>query len=276
MIGETGKSLQEFMENLNQQVTKVRHFKIGKIDHYGQVIGIKEYEEGKVPLDHQDHFYDELERVIKLEKYEREFSKPTVRIYSYGPGGLKVLESVWFDRYGKIENIHRYRYDSETGLMLERFEYNREGSLFYSIRSAYDEGNNLIEESWHRKNGSLIKRYKYLYYPDGELEQEENYDGQDNLVGLYHFTYDERGNVREKSWYNPAGMLMSKFVYICDAEDRVIKIELFDGKENLEVSQEFKYDETGNLLEEKWLDAEKKPIKLLKYDPNDPSRVYWA
>lgn len=257
--------LAEHVADIEKRIVKVRHFKTGRIDKYGHVVGIKEYPEGKVPFEHQDHCYDDEDRVIELLKYDRDFSRPTKRLYFYEKGSYKVSESIWIDRYGKIENIHRYVYDSETGLMTERAEYDREGQIFYSIRSVYDDSGNMVEESWHGRKGEPIKRHTYEYDESGEIVIEVQYDRENNMIGFYNFSYDERGNLLEKQWHNSAGTLMSTFRYVCDEEDRVIRISLFGPEDGLENSQEFVYDDVGNIIEEKWYDENENLVKHLRY-----------
>ncbi|MCL5037213.1 MAG: hypothetical protein M1269_08880 [Chloroflexi bacterium] len=258
------EKFEQFMEKINSRIESSKDFKSGKVDIYGHVVGIKEYPPGRVPHQHQTHYYDNNGNVIKLEIFEPEFTKPLTRIYFYNPGEDKLIESIWFNRYNRLMNIHRYRYDSENGLMLERYEYDKEGQLFYSIKSVYLRGE-LIGESWHNPRGALIKRYRYENYPDGELSLEETYNSADRMEGFFTFTYDGRGNLRDKVWHNAEGRVMSTFRYTCDENDNVVKIELTGPDGMLEAWQVFTHDGVGNILTERWYDGTGEVIKDIRY-----------
>ena len=253
--------------DFDDKIVKVRHFKSGKLDNYGLVVGIFEYT-GEFPHVRQDHSYDEHDRVLKLEKFEKDFSKPTSRLYFYEGDGNKIVESVWLDRYGKIDNIHRYAYDMETGLMMQRAEYDREGRLFYLIKTKYDLEKTPpreMEEAWYDKKDNLIKRQEYIYNEKEEIITENHYDSNNQFDGAFHFTYDERGILHEKKWQNKNRRFMSTFRYTVDADENTIKAELLDAEGNLESYQTFAYDAVGNITGEKWFDANGEMFKDLKF-----------
>ncbi|MCE1245401.1 MAG: hypothetical protein LWY06_02020 [Firmicutes bacterium] len=262
------RKIAEFIKGVDEKIKSVKHFKTGKLDDYGHIVGIHEFTPGRVPHIHQDHFYDELGRVIKFQKYEQEFSKPTTRVYFYDQDGDKLMEAVWVDRYGKIENIHRYSYDGETGLMKERAEYDREGRLFYSIRTAFDlttDPPRQIEEAWFDPAGKPIKRLVYKYDESGEICTEERFDANNIFDGAFHFEYDERGILKQKSWQSKSGRVMSAFRYEVDADEKVTKTEMLDENMVVETIQTLTYDDIGNVKEEVWKDGEGKVIRQVKY-----------
>ena len=74
------RSTEEFLDRLNSKIVKMKSFRTGKIDNYGVVSGIRECEPGKVPHVHQNHYYDAFDRVIKLEMFEKDFTRPRLRI----------------------------------------------------------------------------------------------------------------------------------------------------------------------------------------------------
>lgn len=254
-------------QEFDDKIVKVRHFKTGKLDNFGLVVGMNEYI-GEFPHVRQDHSYDAHDRVLKLEKFEKDFSKPTTRLYFYEGDGNKIMESVWLDRYGKIDNIHRYAYDQETGLMMQRAEYDREGRIFYLIKTKYDMSftpPREMEEAWYDKKDALIKRQEYIYNEKGEIITENHYDSNNMFDGAFHFTYDERGILHEKKWMNKNRQFMSIFRYTVDANENTTKAELLDADGNLESYQTFVYDAIGNLTEEKWFHADGEMFKHLKF-----------
>ena len=263
------KRIEEYVsKEFNEKIVKVRHFKSGKLDDYGKVVGVYEFTGEKFPHVRQDHHYDENDRVLKLEKFEKDFSKPLTRLYFYEGDIDKVVESVWLDRYGKIDNIHRYAYDIETGLMMERAEYDREGKLFYLIRTKFDMEHDPVrevEEAWFDKSDQLIKKQVYDYDENGEIIVETRFDANNQFDGAFHFTYDSRGILSQKKWQSRSGRFMSTFKYTVDDNENTTKLELFNDKDELESIQTFKYDEIGNLVEEKWMDDTGEVLKHLKY-----------
>ena len=266
-LNEKFKSLEEFFAELETLVVKIRHFQSGRIDHYGNVVGVKEYPSGQYPFVHQDHFYDELDRVIKLEKYDNDFSRPIKRIYFYNPKELKVIESVWFDRYDRIDNIHRYLYDGVSGLMIQRAEYTKEGEIFYTITSKYDQAEppHLIEEMWNDVRGKMIKRQEYSYNENDEMSEERFFNSKNELTGFNQFFYDENGNLLERRWHNSNGVVMSSFVYTYYDTNDVFSLCIYNAVGNLETWQEFYRDAYGNTVEERWYDKEHRLIRQIKH-----------
>lgn len=254
---------EELSAQVKPLIKSVRHFKSGKINRYGKVLGVVEYSKGKVPFEHQDHHYDDQGRVIMLEKFTREFSKPTVRYYMYREE--RMSESVWIDRYGKIENFHHYRYDDLSSLLVWRGEFDHEGKLFYSINSAYDSKNALIQEAWNDANNKFLKRFTYTYDKQGELETEGHYGQNDQLIGVNTFKYDAKGNLLERRWADAQGKVLSRFVYTIDNKNQVSSLQLFGKDGKMKIKQEFAYDETGNVVRERWFDERGSMVKDLRF-----------
>jgi hypothetical protein len=260
-------SVSEFYAEMEKLIVKVRHFKAGKLDNYGTIVGIRECEEGRVPFVHQDHYYDSLDRVIRLEKFENDFSKPTRRFYFYNPGELKVIESVWFDRYDRIENIHRYLYNNTRGLLIQRAEYTKEGEIFYAITSRYDDAEpaHLLEELWTDVAKKQIKRHEYSYDEKQNMSEERMFDNANSLIGSNHFVHDDKGRLLQRKWHNSEGIAMSSFVYDYDENDDAKALSIYDSQGNLESWQEFSRDALGNVKEEKWYDGANNLLRQLRY-----------
>jgi hypothetical protein len=261
-------NIDEFNEMVSSKIVKTRYFKTGKVDEYGHVVGIKEFEHGHVPHVHQEHHYDNLDRVIKFEKYEQEFSKPLTRFYFYEDADIKLSEAVWLDRYGKIDNVHRYQYDENSGLMTLRAEYNREGEIYYQIESEYDKSTDpprLIGDIWKDMAGNQIKRLAYEYDESSEIVVERNYDSSNQLTGFFQFEYDEKINLLKKEWYGADEILRSFFTYEYYDNDYVKNATLFNRSGKKESSQLYFYDELCNVVEEKWLNENGEVFKHIKY-----------
>lgn len=245
------------------RIESVRHFKSGRIDRYGKVVGVVEYPKGKVPFDHQAHHYDDRGRVIYFEKFIREFTKPTRRYYRYQDRQLS--HAIWVDRYGNIENVHHYRYDDLTQLLVWRAEFDHTGKLFYSISSSYDSHNNLVEEAWYDASNRFVKRYAFTYHQNGEIETESHYDQNNAPIGFNHMTYDARGNLLERRWNSPQGQARSRFVYTVNAKNQVTVLRLFGPDNKIKTEQQFSYDEIGNVVRECWFDDRGELVKDLRF-----------
>lgn len=260
-------SPEKLIQEAKAQIVRARYFKTGKVDKYGKIVGFREYPEGRVPFEHQVHHYDEMGRVVFFEKYVKEYSKPSLRVFHYED--WRVIEGIWIDRYGNIDNYHRYHYDDATGLMIWRAEYTYEGKLYYSIRSKYDKDAQHIEDAWYDAEDKLVKRLEYENDASGEPLVQREFDAQGQLVGSLKFKYDKNGNVLERAWHNAKDQRMSRFVYSYDAREQLIKVELRGEKDKIEARQEFAYDNVGNVIAEKWFDQNNKLYKDLRFEGSD-------
>lgn len=258
-------SPEQVLAEIKPQIRSMKSFQTGKVNKYGKVVGINEYPKGKVPFERQDHHYDEQGNAVYFEKFVREFSKPSVRCYWYKDGMLD--HAVWFDRYGVLENLHVYLYDDLTGLLCWRAEYDHEGKLFYSIKSKYDSRSNLTEEIWLDNGNRFMKKYVYTYHPSGLLASESRYNHGGTLDGFHYFVYDKKGNMTERRWYSARGEVLSRFAYTFDPKDRVTKLQLYGPGDVLQTSQDFGYDEVGNVLRERLYDEKGRVVKDLRYPP---------
>ncbi|MGE5706871.1 MAG: hypothetical protein ACM3YO_00935 [Bacteroidota bacterium] len=272
-VGTMVGNLEGQIRELEASAVAVRYFHLGKINNYAKVEGIREYPKGQVPHQHQEYHFDAKGRVVKLEIFDREFSKPTKRYYFYEGDGDNVAESVWFDRYGDLDTVHRYTIDPFSKLMVERSEYtiseqDPEPKLFYTIKSLYDTATNppqMTEEAWHAANGTPIKRRRYRYDKEGRLAFEEHYNEKNRFEGFYLLTHDSKGNIRKKEWFNSNRKMMRCFEYTYDNQDRVSKIVLKDENSAVRVIQQFIFDAVGAIVEEKLFDSENKLVKHLHY-----------
>jgi len=253
------------VDEIKPTIKSQKSFQSGKIDKYGKVVGVREFTGNAIPFERQIHHYDAKGRVVYFEKFEREFSKPSVRMYRYQDATASVTESVWVDRYGTIEHYHRYTYDPVSGLLVWRAEYDVYGNLFYSIRSSYDAKFNLIEEAWYDANNTFLKRHAYTYYPKGDMATESHFNNHNQLRGFNAFKYDTRGNMLERAWHDGQGIRRSLFAYTFDKQDRVASLQLIGPDGKLQVKQDFTYDAKNSVIREVWTDETGAVVKDLRY-----------
>lgn len=248
---------------IKKQIKSVRYFKIGRIDQFGRLIGYGEYPKGKVPFEHQAFHYDAQGRVVYFEKYIRDFSKPSKRYYRYE--GDNLADSIWVDRYNRFDTYHCYIFDELTGLMTWRAEYQSDGSLFYTIKSDYDQRGLITSESWFDTSNRMIRRFLYAYDAKGELSTQHLYDARSRLEGHHSYTYDKRGNLLERRWHGADGKRRNGYAYVYGPMDRVATIKVLNDKGNPIMRKEFAYDAIGNVVRERWFDQRGALIKDLQF-----------
>ncbi|MEB3186890.1 MAG: hypothetical protein VKP72_05555 [bacterium] len=244
-------------------IVKSRYFQHGRTDRYGHVVGLREYPAGRVPTDHQVHHYDQAGRVILFEKYTRDFSKPTYRLYRYA--GNVMNEAIWIDRYGHIEHHHCFQYDRVTGQMVWRAEYQPDGTLFYSVASTYDSVGNLIEDAYFDRNDVFVKREAYEHDKAGDVTRERFYDHENALVGFNTFTYDKQRRLTARIWHGPDGVRRSRFAYTYDRQDRLSRLTVYGPTDKNPLVQEFTYDDVGSVTRERWMEASGQVVKELVF-----------
>jgi len=253
---------------MSNESSKVKYFRIGKVDSRGEVVGMWEIAPEKLPHDFIKYSYDDKGRVVRFEKHERDFpGKPSYRTYVYEGDSRSPGKSEWFDRYGNFKGLHRYYCDK--GLMIKREELDTDGSIKYYILSKYDEYNRLTEEAWYGPDDKLDKRDVFAFdnpdIPGITPTEEEKYDENNELTGTFHYTWDERHNLIEKRWHNREGLLQSYYIHKYDKEDRIIWIGLYHEDDSLQISYEYKYDDVGNKISEKCFDGEGNLLKGQKW-----------
>ncbi len=240
---------------------EARYYRIGRIDEFGRVIPMYELDPNLLPDTYQKYFFDEHDRVVKLEEVENG-KLVRVRIYKYDDDSDKVSESLWFDGNGELTGIHRYKYN-DKGLMIWRAEYSPYNYMIYYIVSEHSDDNRLTLESWYNRAGKLLQRVRYYYDDRGEVVREDKINADDELEGYHLLDYDENGNLIEKTWYTPDGARGARFRYEYDERQLLTKIYLYDPEDNLTAVHEFVYDERGNKVEERWYDEKGQLIKRL-------------
>jgi len=251
---------------MNIENATVKYFRIGKVDEKARVVGTKELDPEKLPYEHLKYYYDDKGRVVRFEKYERDFPRPVVRTYKYEGDSPSVKESEWFDRFGNLRGIHRYECDAK-GFMVRREELDADRNLKYYIKSKYDEKGRLIEEAWYNPDDTLEKRDVLGYDDDESMDPawEEKYDAKNEHIGTFYYKYDDRGNLIEKKWYNAKDELQSYYKYKYNDDDLLIWLALYDENDNLQMYHEFEYDKVGNKITEKLFTGDGTLAKIDKW-----------
>lgn len=176
--------------------------------------------------------------------------------------GRRACKSLWKDRKGKLISTFNYTYD-ERGFVTKREEVGKAGRVLSLTTCTCDQGGNLVEERYH-KGEEFLGRNLYTHDGSGRIATETHHNAADEKSGSYHFVYDSAGRLIERSWHNVNGDKMTTFKYTLDGSGRRIRAELVR-KGVIESIQEFKYDTRGNMLEERWFEADGTLIRTIPY-----------
>ena len=110
------------------------------------------------------------------------------------------------DKFGelvkdRIINKNVYKFNLR-GDVVERVDYNRDGSLNWKELIKYDSQGNKIEWISYKDDGSLNYKYLYKYDSQGNKIEEASYNDDGSLSSKYLINkYDSQGNMIEKIRY---------------------------------------------------------------------------
>jgi hypothetical protein len=95
-------------------------------------------------------------------------------------------------------------------------------------------------------------KYVISYDRYGNRTEESIYDGQGKLhkKQSYQYEYDLKGKIASKSFYGSSKVLVAKWVFKYNEQDRLDEWTKYDGTGNLAFKVIYKYDEAGRKVEE--------------------------
>jgi len=176
--------------------------------------------------------------------------------------GKRATRTIWKDKRGKVVSTFVYSYD-ERGLMAKREEVGKADRVFSTTICSCDAKGNLVEERY-LKGEEVLGRNVYTHDAAGRVATEAHHDAQDVCNGSYHFTYEGNGRLASRAWHKADGEEMTVFKYSYDSSGNRTKAEMWSqGK--LETTQEFDFDERGNMLEERWIDSDGNHFRTIKH-----------
>ena len=80
----------------------------------------------------------------------------------------------------------------------------------------YDDGQNLVRDSWYNSFGDLDYKIENTY-SNGKISESRSYNGEDNLEFVYEYHYDEAGTIIEEVQYdgeeNKIGVIQYVYKY---------------------------------------------------------------
>lgn len=182
-----------------------------------------------------------------------------------------------YDKKGKInsidyldENLAMYEkcifeYNSFDSIK-EKNQYNREGELIYKWVNTFNSKKKISHSIKFNSGGEPLEKIEFSYSSNGNLKKQKHIyqmDSESKFWMADEFNFNDDGMIIEiigSSSVMDSGT--QKFVY--DELNRVIKSEYYDKDKKLNNVRKIKYDEHGNLIEEKIIRYDEKGKETTK------------
>ncbi len=149
-----------------------------------------------------------------------------------------------------LYEMHEYAY--KDGKEIREDIYNHNLSLVKYYIYEYNEKGQKIEKNFHNDKKNLERKYIYKYKNSGEISKIESYDEKGEraiLTGKYKYS-DIEGRIEIK-YYDSNGNLKKIYVSENNGKDIATYYYDVDGSKKLEKKVTYKYDENGDITEEK-------------------------
>ena len=194
-------------------------------DNAGNVVAEADYDEDNVLQNRDEKRYDKTNKLVETKRYSRSGELVRRDVYTYDAQG-RLAEIVEYDTFDNLEGREVYTY-GDNGRDNEKVVYNAIGALdsrvverydergncvelsTYDVNGltesfayAYDEANNLLEETRSTTNGLVLSQTSLKYNDKGLLIE---YIDNDKFNGQYSVTsyrYDDKDNLIEKMSYS--------------------------------------------------------------------------
>lgn len=147
-------------------------------------------------------------------------------LFTYFPNG-KPKETTKIAPGNRVEE--RWVYTEKEPNTTEINVFIPDGVLSFSLTRRFDPKGNLLSETRRNPTGDETRRVEYAYDATGRTIQMSEFSAR-NLVRRLHYTYDRKGQLVE------------------------IVQEMPDGRRFTQSS--FRYDNDGNILEERWVEGD--------------------
>jgi len=245
-----------------------------KFDERGNAIEVINYKSNGKISTKLLYKYNEKNYKIEYQKFQKFEDKPDIELtykqnFTYDEKGNKKLE-VGFDGIinyriefnylpdGKLKGITKYNPDNSIA---EKWEstfigntqtinvFKRGTALDYTIIKKTDSKNNFIEEIRNDAKGKEQSKIT------------TEYDANNNIISTSEYY---------------SGKLSKKFIYIYNKKNQLIEIDLENPDGSKTLNKAYKYDDKGNVIEEKWFDGVPDDLssKNFKYNEKlNPSEV---
>ncbi len=248
ILRELKSGYQEFDEN-NNLVKEVQYTNSGDIESAN---GYKYDDRNR--LIEEIHYYedDEVGEIVKY-KLDKDGKRSAIDIvYADGSTSTKnysrfenMISIKTTDEDGDLESEELVKMD-EQGKITEEIHFDEDRKIVTKFINEYDKDQKLIARSEYEENEEFIKKVVLEYDKQGNASLETHLNRKDLIIDQIAFTFDRDGN--RTSWEN--NVHIHKTLY--DKSQRPLREERMNRGNNLvEEFTDYKYDESGKILEEK-------------------------
>lgn len=169
-----------------------------------------------------------------------------------------------FNKEGNL--INKYEYNSDGSLHSEyTFSYNKKGEVIensgeetlsiisnqkperYHFIYKYDNSGNIIEQSYF-KSKKFLQKYSYKYNIENNIIEQDYYKSIDKLDSKNKYIYDDKGNIIERNLYESNGKLQYRYLSKFDDNGNEIEIQSYKPDGSLVYRGTFEYDNYGNII----------------------------
>ncbi len=234
-------------------------------DKNGNPVQVINYRpDGSVSSRHEYKF-DKLNRKIEYSQFQvpmgaKELKLTFKQTFSYDDKGNKRAE-LGFD--GKT--TYRITYSYINGdKQKEIVKYNAANSI--EERWAFEHEQNLSTVTVYKPSTKVDRKIVRKYDSHSNLIDETNFSGAGKELGRTSFEFDAKGVLKSKLEYY-AGKLRATYLYHYDKDGQLVEVYQVDDAGKKILYSAYKYDGSGNMIEEKWFDGRpgdysKRNIKL--------------
>jgi len=164
-----------------------------------------------------------------------------IRVYDK-KGSLIEYQS---DDGGKIRKVI-LKYDKD-GNLIDKSNFNSDGTIYDKTIYKYDDKGNLIEESRYDFDGNLKKKAIFKY---GNKEYKPYFNRSNSWTkSFFDFDVDKKGNLTDFYSYDSNGKLNEKGVCKHDNEGNLLELLGYDDENTLSLNIIYKYDIQKNFVE---------------------------
>lgn len=199
------------------------------------------------------HTYAYNEQGLKIEyRKEEKAGGKDMRVFfkqnfTYDSKGNKKTES-GFDGSANYRVVYNYL---PNGNLADVTRYNSDNSVAERWIYTYDGNKQIIRVTLKNAKPYTVEK---VYDAQGHLLNDCQFDSEGNEARRIAYTYTKDGRIATET-ESYAGEKRHVLTYVFDAKNQLVQVlrKMPDGKEV--VNNDYKYDNEGNLVTEKWLDG---------------------
>lgn len=209
----------------NWDIEKIETVAFEPIDKFGEISGGEVLDIGHEDDANTNINYDEYGKILFIDFLDKD---------------LNMYEKCVFE-YNEFDSIK------------EKKQYNQKGELIFKWVNTYNSKKKISQSIKFNTDGEPLEKIEFNYLPNGNLKKQKHIhqmDSESKFWMVDEFKYNEDGMIIEI--IGSSSVLSDgteKFAY--DDLNRVIKREYYDKDKKLNNVRKIKYDEQGNLVEEK-------------------------